>query len=77
MSLERVKRLLKQSENIRLEFKSAGTALPENLFETICAMLNRDGGDILLGVSDNKLVTGVSTSHIRSEEHTSELQSQR
>ena len=53
MNIERVKRLLKQKENIRLEFKEAATALPGNVFESICAMLNRDGGDILLGVQDD------------------------
>jgi len=60
MNIERVKRLLKQKENIRLEFKEAVTALPGNLFETICAMLNRDGGDIMLGVQDNVAVIGVN-----------------
>lgn len=53
MSLERILRLLIQKENIRLEFKEAASALPGNLFETVCAMLNRDGGDILLGVRDD------------------------
>lgn len=60
MNIERVKRLLKQKENIRLEFKEAVSALPGNLFETICAMLNRDGGDIILGVQDDGTVAGVN-----------------
>ena len=64
MNIERVKRLLKQKENIRLEFKEAVTALPTNLFETICAMLNRDGGDILLGVQDDGTILGVNTADI-------------
>ena len=33
--------------------------MPGNLFETICAMLNRDGGDILLGVEDDGTLSGV------------------
>lgn len=44
-----------------MEFKRAGNKLPENLFETICAFLNRNGGTILLGVSDNKEVVGVDS----------------
>lgn len=60
MNLERIGRLLKEKENIHLEFKTASDALPGNLFETICAMLNRDGGDILLGVEDNGKVPGVT-----------------
>ena len=59
MNPERIKRLLKEKENIHLEFKEATIALPGNLFETICAMLNRDGGDIFLGVDDNGNVLGV------------------
>ncbi|HYE56737.1 MAG TPA: RNA-binding domain-containing protein, partial [Chitinophagaceae bacterium] len=59
MNLERIKRLLKEKENIRLEFKLAATTLPGNLFETICGMLNREGGDILLGVDNNGNVFGV------------------
>ena len=59
MNPERIKRLLQKKENIHLEFKEAATALPGNLFESICAMLNRDGGDILLGVSDDGNVLGV------------------
>lgn len=59
MGLERLKRLLKEKEGIRLEFKEARTALPGNLFETICSMLNHDGGDIVLGVSDDGTVAGV------------------
>ena len=62
MSIERVKRLLKEREDIRLEFKEAAFALPGNLFETICAMLNRDGGDILLGVNDSGIISGVEAS---------------
>lgn len=59
MSIEIVNKLLQQKEGIRLEFKEAKQALPSNLFETICAMLNREGGDILLGVEDNGTVVGV------------------
>jgi len=59
MSVERVQRLLKEPENIRLEFKEAVSDLPKNLFESICSMLNRDGGDIILGVNDSGVVLGV------------------
>ena len=64
MSIERVRRLLRQREDIRLEFKEAKAELPETLFETICAMLNRDGGDILLGVADDGVVKGVNPSKV-------------
>ena len=65
MSIERARQLIKQKENIRLEFKEAATALPGNLFETICAMLNRDGGDIILGVDDNNTLLGVDPAAVQ------------
>lgn len=64
MNPERIKRLLKEEENIHLEFKEAATALPGNLFETICAMLTREGGDILLGVDDKGNVLGVDANAV-------------
>ena len=59
MSIERAKKLLKQNEGISLEFKESKSALPSSLFETICAMLNRNGGDIFLGVKNNGEIIGV------------------
>ena len=59
MNPERIRKLIQQKESIRLEFKGARTALPDNLFDTICAMLNRDGGDILLGVDDAGYISGI------------------
>jgi ATP-dependent DNA helicase RecG len=64
MSKERVKKLINQKENIRLEFKESRHELPANLFETICAMLNREGRDILLGVADDGRITGVEEERI-------------
>lgn len=64
MSIELVKPLLKRKERIRIEFKEARTAVPENLFETVCAFLNREGGSILLGVDNQGNVTGVDLSSV-------------
>ncbi|RDV17280.1 AAA family ATPase [Pontibacter diazotrophicus] len=59
-----MKQLLQQPEGLRLEFKEAKAALPANLFETICAFLNRCGGDILLGVTDDGTVTGIDADKV-------------
>ena len=64
MNLERVKHIVKGGEGIRTEFKESRTRLPKNLFETICAMLNRDGGDILLGINDKGVVTGLEKANV-------------
>lgn len=49
-------------ESITTEFKECRNKLPKNLFETICAFLNRMGGDIFLGVADDGTITGVEES---------------
>ncbi|MEA3557706.1 MAG: putative DNA binding domain-containing protein [Candidatus Thermoplasmatota archaeon] len=55
----RLQHLLSMGEGIRVEYKEAKRSLPSNVFETICAMLNRDGGNILLGVDDQGKILGI------------------
>jgi len=43
-----IPQLIENGEGISLEFKRARNKLPQNLFETICAFLNRNGGIVLL-----------------------------
>ena len=59
MSITRVKHILAAGEGIRVEFKKSQTNLPSSLFESICAMLNREGGDIILGAADDGTVVGI------------------
>ena len=59
ISIDRIKRLLKKGEGLHTEYKEARNRLPANTFDTICAFLNRDGGDLLLGVDDSGNVLGV------------------
>ena len=51
--------LLQKGEGLMVEFKRAKNKLPENLFETICAFLNRNGGTIVLGINDDKTISGI------------------
>jgi len=53
--------ILQKGESITVEFKKAKNKLPKNLFETVCAFLNRNGGHILLGVANDGIVEGVET----------------
>jgi ATP-dependent DNA helicase RecG len=48
-----INKLLNEGEGISVEFKKASSELPANFFETVCAFLNRNGGSIILGVSDD------------------------
>lgn len=57
--------LIKNGEGVTVEFKEAKTELPKNLFDTVCAFLNRNGGHIFLGVSDAGIVTGIKNENIQ------------
>ena len=56
-----IQQLIEQGEGVSVEFKKAENKLPETLFETICAFLNRNGGIILLGVADDKTIEGINS----------------
>ena len=60
MKSEQIQQLIKQGEGLSVEFKKAKDELPLNLFETVCAFLNRNGGTILLGVKDDITIEGVN-----------------
>ncbi|MDR2448646.1 MAG: putative DNA binding domain-containing protein [Prevotellaceae bacterium] len=57
---EKIKALVAKGEGLNVEFKTAREELPRNVYETICAFLNRKGGHILLGVKDNGYVEGIN-----------------
>ena len=59
MELKRLKALLKQKESVTLEFKEAKGGVPFSFYESVCSFLNREGGDIFLGVNDKGRVTGI------------------
>jgi ATP-dependent DNA helicase RecG len=65
MTEKQIRQLLKEGEGLNVEFKKAENSLPDNLFETICAFLNTDGGYILLGVNDNGKITGVKPKMVK------------
>ncbi|MCD0488252.1 putative DNA binding domain-containing protein [Pedobacter sp. MC2016-14] len=65
MDQKRVTKLLGRKEDIHLEYKTASRdQLPKSLFESICAMLNREGGDIFLGVNDNGTILGINNAYL-------------
>ena len=62
-----VKSIIAKGEGLEIEFKESYDALSRSVFETICAFLNRNGGHILLGVSDNGEVKGINVETIQSQ----------
>ncbi len=51
--------LIPKGEGIELEFKTCRNQLNRDVYETVCAFLNRHGGTILLGVQDDGTILGI------------------
>jgi ATP-dependent DNA helicase RecG len=66
MNLNQLKNDISLGEGLHCEFKEARDQLPRNLFESIAAFLNTDGGIIFLGVGDDGSITGVDPSAVDS-----------
>ena len=49
----RINTLLTIGEDLNIEFKRAGDGPKADTFESVCAFLNKAGGDLLLGVDDD------------------------
>ncbi|RKY58944.1 MAG: AAA family ATPase, partial [Candidatus Neomarinimicrobiota bacterium] len=64
MTVENLKKILAAGEGIGIEFKESKDSLPENVFESVCAFLNRVGGDLLLGVKNSGKVIGIDSEKI-------------
>ena len=64
MRLEKIISLLKQKESKRLEFKKFRDEISATLFETVCAFLNREGGEIIIGADDDGKIIGIEESRI-------------
>lgn len=56
--------LIAQGESITLEFKTCEKKLNKDVYDTVCAFLNRHGGIILLGVTDDGEVQGIDPQYI-------------
>ncbi len=62
----KLNQLIKKGESLTTEFKESKSKLNKDVYETVCAFLNRDGGDILLGVADDGTIVGVDEDKIES-----------
>ncbi|MDR1555832.1 MAG: ATP-binding protein [Tannerellaceae bacterium] len=59
LTKEELKAKIAQGEGLYMEVKTAVTSLPRNVYETICAFLNRKGANLFLGVKDNGKIEGI------------------
>ena len=62
MNTEKAKEIIGSGESITIEFKQSKKALNKDVFETVCAFLNRKGGHLFLGVKDSSEIAGVDDS---------------
>ena len=61
MDTDKFKSILEIGETSSIEFKRCGNEVEHDVFESICAFLNRFGGDVFLGVCDDGTVCGVNS----------------
>ncbi len=59
MNVESLNKLISSGESITVEFKESKKKLNKDLYESVCSLLNRHGGHIILGVKDNGDILGV------------------
>ena len=64
MNDNRIKSIIENGESIAVEFKECKTAISKDTYETVCAFLNRNGGELLMGVKNDGTITGIDEKHI-------------
>lgn len=57
--------IVSKGETLKIEFKSDVKQLPDReLVATVISLSNTEGGDLLLGVEDDGLITGLHANHL-------------
>ena len=57
--------LRERGEGTTIEFKRGGKGARDDAFESYCAFLNREGGDLLLGVENDGTVIGLPPNAVK------------
>ncbi len=60
MNEQNLLEIISKGESIDLEFKTCRDQINRDVYETVCAFLNRHGGTILLGVKDSGEIQGIN-----------------
>lgn len=59
VKIESLKKIISSGESITVEFKESKKKINKDVYDSVCAFLNRHGGHLFLGVKDNGDIVGV------------------
>jgi len=51
--------IISNGEGLTTEFKKSREKVTSDVYQSICAFLNRKGGQVFLGVEDDRTITGI------------------
>ena len=55
MTPKKLQNIISQGEGLKVEFKNANNKLPNNLFESVCAFLNKSGVDDMKSTNNEEI----------------------
>ena len=64
LTASEIKQLIEKGEGVRIEFKEAQKGVPDSFYDTVASFLNKEGGIILLGLSDDGVVLGIENANL-------------
>lgn len=56
--------IIEAGEGLNAEFKESRNKLNKGVFNSVCAFLNRSGGHIFLGVTDDGAIVGIDEEEV-------------
>ena len=59
MNVTELKEIIAKGEGHTTEFKKSRTDITKDVYESVCAFSNRDGGHVFLGIKDNGEILGI------------------
>lgn len=64
MNKEKLIEIINSGESVTVEFKESRNQLNKDVYESVCSLLNRHGGHLILGVRDSGEIVGVATESV-------------
>lgn len=65
MNAKLLKEIISKGEGTNIEFKESRNKLNRDVFESVCAFLNRNGGHLVLGVKNDRCVVGIDPDSLK------------